>query len=339
MAFSMSPKENYLACLNHKPHEYTPGMPDMGMAGMFLPFERGEGGAGTDVFGVRWVAPYSGGLGAALPAPGEFLLTDITKWKEVVQMPYDALKNFDWEAGAAAELAFINRDTTSVDVSVLNSIYERLASLMGFEEALLAMITEPEATYELLSALTDWKIEMIKYLAKYFKPDTYAHFDDVATERMLFMSPQTYRDMIKPLHTKIAHACIDEGIIPIQHTCGKADVIVQDMIDEGHAGWNAVQSTNDIEDIIEKHGDEFVIIGGYNSNAGPGLPTATEAEVRAEVRRCMDTYGKYGKGYIFMGFVLTAFDPDAPPANDMFGSPLNGFIVDEFLKIRAEQAK
>ncbi|MDR0458869.1 MAG: hypothetical protein LBG68_00175 [Coriobacteriales bacterium] len=330
MPISMSPRENYLACLNHKPHEYTPGMTDVAMCGMFLPFERGEGGAGVDAFGVRWVAPLSA-AGGALPAPGEFLLTDVTKWKDVVK-PINP-KEYDWERFAALEAPRINRDGQAVEVASLNFIYERLATLMGFEGALLAMALEPEATYELLEFLLEWKIEVLKYYVKYYKPDIYTFFDDVATERMLFMSPESYQTLLKPLHTRMVKACNELGVIAIQHTCGKADLLVQDMIDEGCAGWSAVQATNNIEEIIQNYGDKFVIIGGYNSNAGPGLPTATEPEVRAEVRRCLDSYGKYRKGYIFFGMVLMPVNPDDPTDQ----GPMSAVIIDEFMKIRAEQ--
>jgi hypothetical protein len=64
MAFSLSPREDYLACLSHKPHEHTPGQGDGAGADIGFPIERGEGGAGIDAFGVRWVAPLSGGPGA-----------------------------------------------------------------------------------------------------------------------------------------------------------------------------------------------------------------------------------------------------------------------------------
>ncbi|MDR2956673.1 MAG: hypothetical protein LBU61_00640 [Coriobacteriales bacterium] len=331
MAISMSPKENYLACLNHKPHEYTPGPGDNVPAGMLLPIERGEGGAGVDAFGVRWVAPTSGGAGAALPAPGEFMLEDVTQWKSVVEIP--DISVFDWAGLAAIEEPMINRDTQVVEIWHSNCIYERMATLMGFEGALLALALEPEASFELLSALTDWRIEMIKYYSKYYRPDCYLFFDDVATERMLFMSPETYRTLIKPNHTRIVAACKELGIIPIQHTCGRADLLVQDMIDEGCDGWHAVQAQNDLEAIIQEHGDHFVLMGGYNSTGAPGQPSATEAMVRAEVRRCIDTYAKYGKGYIFSGFVLTELDP----ANPLDMGPMNAIITDEFLKIRAEQ--
>ncbi|MDR2957662.1 MAG: hypothetical protein LBU61_05730 [Coriobacteriales bacterium] len=331
MAISMSPKENFLACMAHKPHEYTPCFVDMVPCGLSEPFERGPGGSGIDAFGVRWVTPLSGGPGSALPAPGEFLLEDVTKWKSIVKIP--DVSSFDWQAAADAYLANVDRDMLAMECVSQNHVYERLATLMGFEGALLALALEPEATFELLEAICDWKIEMLKYYVKYFKPDMYTYCDDVATERMLFMSPGTYRDLIKPLHTRMVNAVKELGLFAVQHTCGKADLIVEDMIDEGNDGWGAVQPTNDIAGIIEKYGDKFVLIGGYNTNFGPGLPTATEEEARAEVRRCMEEYGKYGKGFIFMGMIMTALDP----ADPMAMNPVNGAIFDEFFKIRAEK--
>ena len=331
MAASMSPKENYLACLNHQPHEYTPGPGDNAMVALFQTIERGENGAGTDAFGVRWVSPESGGAGSALPAPGEFMLEDVTKWRDVVKMP--DLTVYDWEGWAAAEAPLYNRDVQATEVWHGNCIYERMATFMGFEGALLAMAAEPEATFELLSFLTDYRIEMMKYYKKYFNPDIYIYFDDVATERVLFMSPDSYRALIKPLHTKMVEVSKELGMIPVQHTCGRADLIVQDMIDEGNHAWHAVQAQNDLEGIIQKHGDYFVLMGGYDTTGPPGQPFATEEMVRAEVRRCMDTYAKYGKGYIFTGLVLTKMNPENP----MDMGPMNEVINDEFMKIRAEK--
>lgn len=332
MAFSLSPRENYLLCLQHKPHEYTPGPMDAGMAGALLSIDRPSSGEGLDGFGVRWVSPLSGGAGSALPAPNEFLLTDVTRWKSVVRLP--DVSSYDWAALSAQEeaLGMIDR-SKAVQVFHSTCIYERMAALMGFEGALLALALEPEASFELLSALTDVRIEMIRHFKKYYNPDIYIYFDDVATERMMFMSPDTYRTLIKPLHTKIVAAAREEGMIPLQHTCGKADLIVEDMMDEGCDGWHAVQAQNNLEQIIEQYGDRFVLVGGYNTTGAPGQPTASEAMVRAEVRRCLQTYGKYGQGYIFFGMVLTERNPDNP----FDSGTMNAVMNDEFLKIRAEK--
>lgn len=69
-------------------------------------------------------------------------------------------------------------------------------------------------------------------------------------------------------------------MIPIQHTCGKSDLIVQDMVDTGAEAWTAVQPTNDIRGILEMYGDRFCIIGGYDKNRKTGRNLLTWTKTR-----------------------------------------------------------
>ena len=65
-----------------------------------------------------------------------------------------------------------------------------------------------------------------------------------------------------------------------------------------------MQPSNDIASLLEKYGDRFVIIGGYNTNGLPGRSDAADEVMRNEVRRCFAEYGKH-KGYIFFGVKVT----------------------------------
>lgn len=313
---ALTQKENYLKVLNHEKPEFIPCAQiatlqvGFGGNGGMITFEKGPEGGGYDGFGVRWVCPPSGS-GQPIPAPGEFILDSetVVDWKKLVKFP--DIAHFDWEEAARVELALGDPNTQAVDFGSGNGPYERLGSLMGFEEALIAMACEPEATQELLDAITDFKIQTIEYVAKYYHADLFTNFDDIATERNLFMSPEMYCDMIKPCHKRINDAARAYGMIPIQHTCGKSDSVVKDMIETGAAAWQAVQPTNDIRAILEEYGDQFTIIGGYDTNGKPGRSDATEEEVREEVRRCFRDYSDL-PGYIFFGFfIVNSLDPHA----------------------------
>ena len=95
----------------------------------------------------------------------------------------------------------------------------------------------------------------------------------------------------------------------MQHTCGKAEALIEDFIDTGVAAWSSVQPTNDIPEILSKYGNKICICGGYNTNGAPGRTDATEEQIREEVRHCMNEYGKY-RGFIFFGFLLAnSLDP------------------------------
>ena len=300
----MNPRENFLAALLHQPHDWTPSfIADCAVAG-FGAFpgpwiDRGPLGGGYDGFGVRWITPASGS-GAAIPAPNEFVLKDVTKWKEVVKFPN--LNDFDWATDAAQRLGQADRTMQVVDFGLGNGPFERMASLMGFENTLLAFAEEPEASAELLSAITDYKLGFIERVAKYYQPDMITNYDDIANERSPFMSRQTYRELIKPCHARMYKAIRELGIIPVQHTCGKCDLFIEDFIEIGVQCWTSVQPTNDIEGMLQKYGNRISIMGGYNTNGIPGQTTDMSV-IFDEVHRCIDTYGKYSS-FIFFGVMI-----------------------------------
>ena len=309
-------KGNYLNFLNHKATTLIPnsfvGNKVMGFGAINGPsIEKGnQFGDPTDGFGIRWEYPSTGG-GAAIPDCNCTVMDDVTEWREKVTIPDPAA--FDWKASYAMECQMIgtpDREHETVDFGFGNGVFERLAALMGFEDSLIALATEPEETYALMEAITDYKIKALDYIIDAYHPDTITYFDDVATQRSLFMSPETYRSIIKPHHKRFAQECLKRGIIPIYHCCGHAEDIIEDMIDCGFAAWSSVQISNDICGLIEKYGDRIGLVGGYDTTGLPAREDVSEETVLTEVKRCLDTYGKYHKGYCFFGFrYVNSLDP------------------------------
>ena len=319
----MNLRENYLRVMNHEKTGIVPSFFDVvHSAGFGLDtgpwFEKGPRGGGRDGFGVNWVTPESGS-GAPIPEPGYFLLDDITEWKEKVTFPdVDA---FDWEEEAGIELQGYDPENQVIDFGSGNGVFERLSAMMGFENALMSLAIEPEACYDFMSAITDYKIKVAEKAAKYIKPDFFTNYDDIATERNLFMSPNTYRELIKPHHKRLNDALINLGIKPIFHCCGKAEGIIEDMIDCGYVAWTSVQPTNDIPTLLQKYGNKITLLGGYNTNGEPGRIDAPVETVVQEVRRCFRDYGEY-PGYVFFGFKLAN-------SNDVETQKQTGALIQE----------
>jgi len=314
----LTPRQNILNVLNHQEPAWTPNwITDVAITGFgALPgpaFEKGELGGGYDGFGVRWVAPASGG-GAPIPAPGEFLMhfDQIENWRDYIHFP--DLDAFDWEGFAAHELAGmdgqgIDRNRVLVDFGSGNGPYERLASFMGFEDACLAIALEPEVTKELIEAIVDWKIEQLPYIVKYLNPDTYTSYDDVCTQKGPFMSPDAYRTLIKPGTKRLFDAVKEAGMMPIQHTCGFAEPFVEDFIDMGAVAWTSVQTCNDIDGLLSKYGDRFTFIGGWDTNGKGAMADATDEEIAAAVCHDLDMFGGR-KGFILFAYRLAnSLDP------------------------------
>lgn len=306
---ALTPRENYLNAWNHKETEWTPvHIADCAVVGFGAGpgpwIEKGPYGGGYDGFGVRWLTPSTGG-GAAIPAPNEYVLDldNLEDWRNIVKFP--DLEAIDWKAEAEKEYAMyhVDRNNQAVEFGCGNGVFERLAALMGFENALISMVEEPEICYDLMEAITDYKIELAKKVKEYYNPDLFTNYDDIATERGPFMSAEVYRKLIKPHHKRLHKAVRELGMIPVQHTCGYCEPLIEDMIETGAAGWTAIQPTNDIVSMQQKYGDKFIFMGGYNSNGEPGLADATMETKINEIHRCIDVYGK-DPSFVFFGFVL-----------------------------------
>ena len=131
----LSPRENLLNMYNHRPTEYVPStFLDQKGFGVFDPLEKGDPAkGGYDAFGVRWVTPRSAG-GAPIPAPNEYVLTDITKWREQVTFP--DVDSVDWEERARVETAPFSREEKVFDYSNGNGVFMRFKLRFSVENGL-----------------------------------------------------------------------------------------------------------------------------------------------------------------------------------------------------------
>jgi len=219
-------KSNYLNFLHHKPTTFIPnsftGNKIYGFGAINGPaIEKGnQFGDGVDGFGIKWEYPSTGG-GAAVPDVNFTVMDDVTEWREKVHIPDPTA--YDWKADYEMECRMLgepDREHQVIDFGFGNGVFERLAALMGFEDALVAIASEPEEVDALFTAITDYKVAALDYIIDAYHPDTITYFDDVATQRNLFISPATYRKLIKPHHKRFAQECLKRGVMPIYHCCG-----------------------------------------------------------------------------------------------------------------------
>lgn len=297
----MNRRENMLAILNHQPHDHIGNFKtDMCQCGGSLEtFDNGPKGGGLDGFGVNWL-PSESALGQGVPV-GKPILEDICAWEDIVKFP--DLDAFDWEEQARIQLAAYKPEEQIVEYGMWNGPFLRLSHLMGFENCLCAMYEEPEACKALLDAIVDYKISVAERAVKYFHPDSICTYDDVATERATFMSPEIYRELIKPAHTRFNKAVRDMGVIPNAHVCGKCEAIVPDLVDEGAAAWEICQPENDLLRLQAELGDKLAFIGCYDMKGELAYRDASEEEIRASARKAIDTYGP-GGNFAMFGIIL-----------------------------------
>jgi len=263
---------------------------------------------GFDIWGVEFITTEETGW-QALPKPNQFILDDIRKWRDVIKVP--DISGIDWEAMAKKDIATMgaNPDDVAVIIGTHVGYFQHLMNFMGFNNGLVAMYEEPEEVLALFEYLSDFFVEMATKTLEYYPADILTITDDTATATNPFISPQMYRDMVKPYAARLGKLAMDRGLPVMMHNCGRCEDSIDDWRDFGVKAWNPAQIVNDLDGIKQKYGNELVLVGCWDSQGPAGWPDAPEELVRQAVRDTIDRYAT-GGGFMFWGSVYGAIgDP------------------------------
>jgi hypothetical protein len=278
---------------------------------------------GLDPWGVEFVATEET-AGGCIPKPGQFILDDITKWRDVIKAP--DLSGYDWEYVCKKEFERfpVDREKTALGFALHNGYFQNLMAFMGFEEGMMAMYEEPEEVMALFEYICDFYCTVIENMIDIIKPDVLTLIDDTAAWGNPFISSDMYREMVLPFHDRQAKFGRDRGLPMTMHNCGKCGDLVEDWLKIGVNGWDPAQTCNDLAAIKEKYGNKMVLMGGWDARDHLLSPDVTEEEIRQSVRDSMDKYAP-GGGYMFMGGFLG-------PASDKEIARKNAILLDEVNK-------
>lgn len=295
----MTKRENVLLAYQHKETAWIPSaFLDTELCVPSATNERNNSFAGgKDWFGVDWT--FVPELHAPMPTVGFRRLSDITNWKEELEFP--DLENIDWEGCAARDTARWDPVNKMSSVMLPNGPFERLHSLLGFEDALIALIDEPEATEAFFTAYTDWRCRLIEKIGKYYHPDILNIQDDWGHQRNMLMSPDTWREMIKPHIKRMVKCAHTNGMIYQQHSCGYIEPIIEDLIEIGVDALEPLQACNDCKAIKAKYGKALTLVGGFDNEHILNRDDVPYKDKRAEVLRVLEFMapgGSYVAGFV-----------------------------------------
>ena len=274
-----------------------------------------DGKTFKNIWGVTYVANKEAGY-AGLPEPGNFILHDITKWRDVIKAP--DLSDVDWEQMAKKDLERsremgVDPTQSAIAFSTHGGYFQTLMAFMGFVEGLCAIQEEPEEVYALFDYLCSFYTDVAEHCIDYYKPDLVQITDDVAAWAAPFMSPAQYRELVKPFQVRDAKLGNDRGIPIAMHCCGKCDMLIDDWVEFGVRYWDPPQTSNDLVAVQKKYGDRLVLEGGFDAIGDLMSPECTEERFKAAVKDAIDTYAVNGP-FIFNHWLFG--DPD----NDMFNN-------------------
>ena len=305
----MTGAENLRAVLDGGKAEYTPcyygNVSVMTSSAIHNKPQMGSKG-GKDWWGVEWVLDDVNQ--SFSPAVGiEPVLKDVINWKNELVFPQ--IDDIDWAAAYERDSARFDRNKVTVFIAN-NGLFERMHFLMGFENAVMAVMEEPEACAELVDALADFYVRLIEKIGEYYKPEYLTFMDDYTYKDGLLVTYDAFDEIFAPALKKIVTAVETNGMKHIEHCCGKSELLQDRFYDLGIRRLDPCQPINDLTAMRAKHPD-MVLLGGLDVQSIIDVPGAKEAEIRQEVRRCLDTYGAEGQGYVVYGALVSLHDPNA----------------------------
>lgn len=222
------------------------------------------GQSGTDWFGCYWQwddASFSHGPDARQPVP----IADITQWRDKLQLP--DLDAIDWKEAAIKDTAHCDRENKLMRVFCVIGPFERMSFLLGMENAFVSMYEEPEEYKAMIECLADFKIRLFEKIINAYHPDEIFFHDDLGSANGPMISPEIYRELIKPCHKKIADAVKSHGVIFTYHSCGHMEAFIDDLIDIGADMINPLQPMNNWKEIAEKYAGKVSFDVGAESRA------------------------------------------------------------------------
>lgn len=283
---NMTDREAYIAMINKKPirqitteesRMFNPSViPDVKARGFVMeagnPFP--NGGGGKDMFGIEW--EFEPAAGGSMVRPGNPLFTDINEWKDKVVWPN--LEAWDWKGNSEKNKDFLTKDKFNI-MPFMTGWFERLISMMDFENAVLALIDEEQqdALHGFFNKLTDTYIEIFERALNAF-PEINGFWihDDWGGSLNTFFSPEVCEEMIVPYMKRVTDYLHSKGKLCDFHSCGMLSRQVPNMIKAGWDSWMP-QSINDTLELYELYGDK-IIIGVTYPWPGPEVPEAEQLE-------------------------------------------------------------
>jgi len=195
--------------------------------------------------------------------------------------------------------------------------FERAFAMQGMDTFLLNMAMRPKFAQALLERIAQSCEEIMSGFLEAVgdKIDIIKIGDDLGTESSLLISPQMYRQMLKPIHAAFIQSIKSQTSARVFfHTDGDVFPLIDDFIEIGVDILNPIQTSAgkmaNLEELKRRYGKDLVFCGAIDTKRI--LPNGTPEEVRDEVRRAIDILGP-GGGYM-VSSVHTIMN-DVPPKN------------------------
>jgi len=176
----------------------------------------------------------------------------------------------------------------------LRDVFSDIRDLAGYENALIALLTEQQAFAQLLERVIEYNLTLARIARERYDVNIVATTDDIADSRGLIFSPQLYFSVLAPRMAQVIRGYKELGYFCIKHCDGNVKDVLEHWIDIGVDCIDPIDPNGgmDIAEVKKQYGSRVCLKG--NINCQTTLVSGTEQEVEAEVKRCIEQAGAGG---------------------------------------------
>ena len=238
-----------------------------------------------------------------------------TTWGEEHEGPIQSwqdLERYDWPNPAAIDyrqLEYYDKHLPpNMGVVHVTKVWEVVRELLGFEFFCIAMTDQPDLVAEVCRRGGAFHVALAEGLCDFRSVFAIYTADDYGYKTSTMMRPQIIRDLLLPWHRQIGTIAHEHGKLFFFHSCGKVDVLMDDLIDDLH-----IDAKHSFEDTVvpvteakRRWGSRVAILGGLD------VDFIARADVPAIRQRVRDTLAvcQPGGGYCLgLGNWVTEYIP------------------------------
>lgn len=281
----------------------------------FVFHDQGDYEAYTDEWGIGWQKPKDGGFYYDMyhhPLAGAESLADFKAYEFPDPLDDARYENLRRDAEAAAE-----RGQAVTLNGPCSGVLEMCAWTRGFEKFYVDLALNPEFVAYMLDRMVEFKCAFWERALGEIGDlvDVALEYDDLAGQKALLFSPETYREIVKPRHKKLFSVIKDQAPVKVFfHTDGAIRPLMGDLIEIGVDILNPIQFTAqgmDLKELKQEFGRDLVFWGAGVDTQGI-LGIGTPADVKADVKRNIEALAP-GGGFVFAS--VHDIQANVPPEN------------------------
>lgn len=179
------------------------------------------------------------------------------------------------------------------------TVFSLAHQLVGMEKLLMDMMMETEYVVPLFESCAEFQTQIgLRLIEK--GVDAIWYGDDFGTQQSLIMAPETFRDQLKPIYTKMNERfkAAKPDIIPILHCDGAVAPLLVDIQEMGFEVFNPIQP--DVpghlpKDLKDNFGHLFPFWGAIDQQ--DLLPNGSDEELEKDIIEKISILGE-GGGYM-----------------------------------------